>query len=26
LGFQVVDTDMAQLKAEGLNKILFTDW
>ena len=26
VGFQVVDTDRAQLKAEGLNKILFTDW
>jgi hypothetical protein len=25
VGFQVVDTDMAQLKAEGLNSILFTD-
>ena len=26
VGFQVVDTDRAQLKAEGLNSILFTDW
>lgn len=25
LGFQVVDTDMAQLKAEGLDSMLFTD-
>jgi hypothetical protein len=25
VGFQVVDIDRAQLKAEGLDKILFTD-
>jgi hypothetical protein len=25
VGFQVVDTDMAQLKAEGLDNMLFTD-
>ena len=25
LGFQVVDTDIAQLKAEGLDSMLFTD-